>query len=347
MTRSSGVFRGLLFAATLFAAAFSADSASAWGWRSGYAVRWRPFCGPGFSYSYSSYASSVWWGGWCGPRVYGYSCHAPYAYGCHPSSYSLGCHPAWNGWGWNGYGWNGWACLPSAYGPVYGPAGVVPFLGFASASPAVPGNSAVPGNVFAANRPDVNRVPAIGRAGAGKVAAAPFPIPGFARGRDTAIVRSSNTAARMRAGKLVAIGDRHLQSAVSDRASLSKALDAYKRAATIAADQPDTFLRQAIVLVAMERQAAADAAIARAVAIDARLGDDPSAAREAARTLPPDPVFGDRPEGEQTVLASRTTSLISRIFRDGDMGVDAGSNWIAKRWTERFGGDAASRLAAK
>jgi len=218
---------------------------------------------------------------------------------------------------------------------------VAPFLGFASAQPAVPNN------LVAANRPDVNRFAANNRVAAENVVAAKFPIPGFARSRDTAIVRSSNTAARMRAGKLVAIGDRHLQSAVSDRAALSKALDAYKRAATIAADQPDTFLRQAIVLVAMEKQQAADAAIARAVAIDARLGDDPAAAREAARRLPPDPVFGDRPAGGPTVLASRTTGLIGRIFRDGEAAGDAGPNWIANRWTERFGSDAASRLAAK
>lgn len=331
MTRWSGVFRGLFFAATLFTATFSADSASAWGWRSGYAVRWRPFCGPGFSYSYSSYAYSGWWGGWCGPRVYSYSCSTPYVYSCYPSSYNLGCYPVWNGcgwngWGWNGWGWNGWACLPSAYGPVYGPAGVAPFLGFASASPATTPTVRPAGRV----------TPALARASDKPP-----------RASDAAIVRSSNTAARMRAGKLIAIGDRHLASAVSERASLAKALDAYKRAATIAADQPDTFLRQAIVLVAMEKQQAADAAIARAVAIDARLGDDPAAAREAARRLPPDPVFGDRPAGGPTVLASRTASLIGRIFRDGEAAGDAGPNWIANRWTERFGSDAASRLAAK
>jgi hypothetical protein len=133
---------------------------------------------------------------------------------------------------------------------------------------------------------------------------------------------------------------------VSDRAALPKALDAYKRAATIAADQPDTFLRQAIVFVAMQKPEAADAAISRAVAIDARLGDDPAAARDAARRLPPDPVFGERPAGGPTVLASRTAGLIGRIFRDGDAAGDAGTNWIATRWTERFGGNV-TRLAAK
>ena len=306
MTRWSGVFRGLLFAATLFAAMFSADSASAWCWRGGYGFGWRPFCGPRYSYSYS-YGYS----GCFAPGFLNYSCYSPYVYRCYPYSYNLGCYPYWGGWGWGG-----WGCLPSAYGPVYGPAGVAPFLGFASATPTQ------------ADRP------------AGRV------IPTLARASDTAIVRSSNTAARMRAGKLVAIGDRHLASAVSDRAALPKALDAYKRAATVAADQPDTFLRQAIVLVAMEKQEAADAAIARAVAIDGRLGDDPAAAREAARRLPPDPVFGDRPAGGPTVLASRTAGLIGRIFRDGEAAGDAGANWIAKLWSDRFGGDVA-RLAAK
>lgn len=344
MTRWSGVFRGFVFAAAMLAATVWADSASAWCWRGGYGFGWRPFCGPRYSYSYSYGYSGcfapAWtpaWN-WCGPRVFSYSCYTPYAYGCYPYSYNLGCYPSWNGWGWNGWGCVPFAynpvCLPSSFGPVYGPAGVFPYLGLASnetaAEPAAVVASAGPrSDVLASAR---RAVPA-------------FPTPA-GRVSGSTIVRASNTDARMRAGKLVAIGDRHMQAAIADRASLAKALDAYKRAATIAADQPDTFLRQAIVLAAMERDEASEAAIARAVAIDARLGDDPRAARDAAKRLPPDPVFGDRPAGAPTALAARTGGLIERIFRDDAVGEIADGNWIAARWNARFGGPE-PRLAAK
>jgi hypothetical protein len=341
MTRWSGLFRGFVFAAAILAATMSADSASAWCWRGGYRFGWRPFCGPRYSYSYSyGYSgcfapawSPAW--NWCGPRVFSYSCYTPYVYGCYPYSYNLGCSPywGWNGWGCGPFAYNP-VCLPSSFAPVYGPAGVFPYLGLASnetvAQPAAVVTSTPP-------RPLV-------LASAAREAPA-FPTPA-GRVSGTTIVRASSTEARMRAGKLVAIGDQHMQAAIGDRGRLPKALDAYKRAATIAADQPDTFLRQAIALAAMDREEASDAAVARAVAIDARLGDDPRAARDAAKRLPPDPVFGDRPAGGPTVLAARTGGLLARIFRDeaGIAGDDG--NWIAARWNARFGGPEA-RLAAK
>jgi integrase len=42
-------------------------------------------------------------------------------------------------------------------------------------------------------------------------------------------IRSSNAPARARAARLVALGDRHLRSAVDEPAKLSKAIDAYLR----------------------------------------------------------------------------------------------------------------------
>jgi hypothetical protein len=151
--------------------------------------------------------------------------------------------------------------------------------------------------------------------------------------------------ARLRAARLVAVGDRHLRTAVQDPAKLAAALDAYRRAATIAPDQADTFLRQAIVLTALERTTDAEKAVDRAVAIDARLGRDAAAAVAAQQRLPPDPVFGDRPDqpdmGPMT-LVSRSTGLLARIFpkqpaADGPV-VPAGANWIATRWSQQWQG---------
>jgi hypothetical protein len=71
--------------------------------------------------------------------------------------------------------------------------------------------------------------------------------------RDAAVVasatRGSNPASRLRAARQVAIGDRHLRTANGDPAELRRAVDAYRRAAAISGDQPDTFVRQAVALV--------------------------------------------------------------------------------------------------
>ena len=141
----------------------------------------------------------------------------------------------------------------------------------------------------------------------------------------------------------MAVGDRHLRTALRDSTKLAAALDAYRRAATIAPDQADTFLRQAIVLTALERADDAAKAVDRAVAIDARLGDDrlgqDAAAVAAQERLPPDPVFGDRPDTGPTTLISRSTGLLARIFPEQP--ADAGPavpNWIATRWSQQWQG---------
>jgi tetratricopeptide (TPR) repeat protein len=155
-------------------------------------------------------------------------------------------------------------------------------------------------------------------------------------------VRASNGVARLRAARLVAVGDRHLRTALRDSTKLAVALDAYRRAATIAPDQADTFLRQAIVLTALERADDATKAVDRAVAIDARLGRDAAAAVAAQERLPPDPVFGDRPDTGPTTLISRSTGLLARIFREDATGdgpaVPVGANWIATRWSQQWQG---------
>lgn len=315
------------------------QTASAWfgRWHRGFCgVGFRPWCGPVFGPRF--YGG---WGGWYGGTrfVYGDSVYLGGPFGGFfsgaVSSYVIGprwCGPAY-GWGacyglpctYYPYpcGYGGWGCTPivvSPFGgsiaPVYGPAGVLPFMGLSANTPA---RAAAAGPV-APPAPQL----ALGRAAGGDVA------PAIA-------IRSSNGAARLRAARLVAIGDRHLRAAVQVPAKLSAALDAYRRAATIAPDQADTFLRQAIVLTALERPDDAEKAVGRAVAIDARLGDDATAAVAAQDRLPPDPVFGDRPDGSPTTFSSRTASLLTRIFRE-EPAADgpAGANWIATRWSQQW-----------
>jgi hypothetical protein len=306
------------------AAAGHPQPASAWcgGWRGGscgwyrpacfrpFAYRpfcYRPFCPPVYGYGFTSYRTFS----YCSPGFFsGWS--YPYGYGCNWNSYSPVIYtPYYN-------------CFPSSFAPVYGPAGVLPFMGFgATASPAASVQS------IAARQPIVR--PAI-------VAAAP---------RATALaksLRASNADARLRAGRLMAVGDRHLRAAVDDPARLARALDAYRRAATIAPDLPDNHLRQAIVLTALDRRDDAEAAIQRAIAIDGRLGHDADAAAVAAGRLPPVPALAAAPSS--TALAARSESLIGRIFRDEAAADEPAANWIADRWSRQWQAEIA-RVARK
>jgi hypothetical protein len=264
--------------------------------------------------------------GWCGPVWGGYgwpACYPAYA----PYVYPYGC-----GWGWNP------VVVPSPItrwiAPVYGPRPVMPWLGFADAAPSPrPAALAEPQQLMAAARP-----------------AATPPVPRFEAPRQAraVVVRSSNGLARLRAGRLIAVGDRHLRTAVHEPTKLSAALDAYRRAATTAPDLADTYLRQAFVLTALDRGADATRAIERAIAVDPRLGSDPAAAVAARRELPPDPVFGERPDTGPTSLESRGRDLLARIFTEpganAALAVPApGLNWIADRWT-RLHGDGANGL---
>jgi len=148
-------------------------------------------------------------------------------------------------------------------------------------------------------------------------------------------VRPANGIARLRSARLVAVGDRHLREANGDPATIRRAVDAYRRAAMIAGDQPDTFVRQAIALVALGERAEADAAMNRAKAIDGRLADvaPPRGAQ------PADPVFGDRPAGAAQPLEARGSAVLRQIAAQGGAGADPAIAWLAGRWTTRFGGD--------
>ena len=334
------------------------QTASAWfgRWQRGfYGAGFRPWCGPVFGPRV--YGG---WGGWYGGTRFAYSdsvyvggpfgglfSGAVSSYvinpwnGCGVRGYGWnGCGVrgfGWRGCGWGGgYGWNGcypygYGCwgyqpivvspYPGSFGPVYGPAGVLPYMGLSASVPArVSAGGTVP--------PPAPQL-ALGRAAPAAPAAA-------------IAVRASNGVARLRAARLVAVGDRHMRTALHDSAKLASALDAYRRAATIAPDQADTFLRQAIVLTALERADDAAKAVDRAVAIDARLGDDAAAAVAAQERLPPDPVFGDRPDTGPTTLISRSSGLLARIFPEEPAGADpaahAGANWIAMRWSQQWQG---------
>lgn len=308
----------VLFAVVLCAGALQPDPAVAWhcGWEPSAcdpcftpcAVPWvggcsyRSFCdrgwgfgGFGFGFGMSRYRSFGWVspGLWCGSIS---PCFTPAPVcGWYPYVPVL-FTPTFN-------------CFPGGFAPVYGPAGIHPFLGFGARG----GTTAIQ----------------IGRGLA--VNSRQFVA------RDANAVRASNPAARSRAARLVAVGDRHLRAAVNDRAKLQAALSAYRRAEAIAADQPDTFLRQAIVLTALDRGDEAAAAVNGAAAIDGRLAESRPPA-PAAERLPPDPAFGDRPLGAPSLLAERSHALIAGIFGSTDAGVDRG-NWIAARWAQRVQGD--------
>lgn len=349
------------------------QTASAWHgrWHAGWGFGGRPWCGPVFGPRF--YGG---WGGWYGGTRFAYSdsvfLGGPFGgfYSGGVRSFVVGgpgwCGPAWGGWSsWPctyypyGYGW-GWQPIVvspfvGSIAPVFGPAGVRPYMGFgfANATPAATSsplmNQAMP----------ATQLPATGlaRLTAGRAAATPAaPAPQLAvrQPASPAVVRSSNGLSRLRAGRLVAIGDRHLRTAVHEPAKLPAALDAYRRAATIAPDLADTFLRQAIVLTALDRGDEAAKAIERAVAIDARLGADPVAALAARERLPPDPVFGERPDDGPSGLESHGRELVARIFttqpagQPAGMAADAaapGLNWIADRWARLHGGPGAEMRA--
>lgn len=159
----------------------------------------------------------------------------PYAW--YPYGYGYGCSPVvYGGVLFTPYG----TWLPAGPVPAFGPAGVFPFL-----------------NAFGATTAPV----------------APAVRPQLAMLDRLPPIRASNADARRRALKLVAVGDRHLRAAADAPAKLTSALDAYRRAATIAADLPDTFVRQAIVLVALGREEQAGHVLAQMTAIDPRLGE--------------------------------------------------------------------------
>lgn len=237
-------------------------------------------CGPwagGYGFSRSFFAESVFLavpaGG--GATFFSGSVNSfvlPYAW--YPYGYGHGCcPPVYGGLLFTPYG----TWLPAGPAPVFGPAGVFPFLNAFGAASAPAAHEVERPHLAA-----IDRLPP---------------------------VRASNDDARRRAHKLVEVGDRHLRAAAEAPAKLASALDAYRRAARIAADLPDTFVRQAIVLVALGREEQAGHVLARVTAIDPRLGE----------------VAGDR--GRE---------LLAAICGPTDDALPQPPNWIADRWAARW-----------
>lgn len=337
--------RTTFIAAVASVIALPPQSASAWCWRPriysyGYGCGWRPFCGPRivtsygcssytYSYSYSAYGCGWPAYGACGPRFYSGCAYPAVIYGWYPGGISVGW--GFNGFGCSPFGWYGWGPF-AATTPGASPIGV-DFSTLASAR--------------SNHRPMVNRsfasVPM--HAPPEQLARAPQPSrtmrPTVESGRLPPRPAASSTAARMKAGKLVAAGDTHVRAGLDTPDRLKEALRSYDQAARVAADLPDTHLRRAIVLTAMGRTDEARSAVSRAAAIDARLSDSghtrtaETTRQDRAPHLPPDPVFGER-DGGPTTLDSRTASLIARMFR-GEFGGTSqpADNWIAASWEAR------------
>lgn len=346
------------FVVALLAAGFSAEARAGRFWCRG------PYVAPTFAYGNGGYAAGYsttvtrWgWGGWCGPRWGGWCaprwnwCGPGWGWGCSPWGYRTwgwGCTP-WYGattWGcadavylsvpagggatffsgslvpypvYGGWGYPYGTVVPYGFAPQFGPAGVFPFLGLGAATA-----NANAGALVA--RPPSALRPVI--------AAAPQPS-----GRP-ALVRASTGIARLRAARLVAVGDRHLRAAQGDPVRLTAALDAYRRAAAIAQDQPDIQLRQSLVLVALDRQDQADAAISRAVSIDGRLAAVPAPPAAGLQAVAADLVFGDRSAGGPPAFAVRGAAILREIAAqaEGEDGAGRIVATLADRWSQRFDG---------
>lgn len=301
------------------------------GYSAGYSFTQVGWCGPR-------------WGGWCGPRVgWGGGWCGP-RWGCRPWGWRRWCAPPVYGYGCSyGYGWPvsyGTTWLPSC-GSVWmgGPFGGSFFSGAAVSYPTIGYPVAVPG-FFSSN---AAVAPAVVALAAVQPAATAVPRAALTasdlRRNATAVAsvpRASNAVARLRAARLVATGDRHLREKGNDPAGVRRALDAYRRAADIAADQPDTHIRQAIALLAMGDRGQADAALARAAAIDGRLAAGQPQRAEAAG----DPVFGGMAAAGVSPAAVRGQAILRQIAASGGPSDDAPPPAIAQlatRWAERFG----------
>jgi hypothetical protein len=269
---------------------------------------------------------------------------------CPPTSWVCApriCTPeyGWGGWGWPAWGWGGsggwygtsWYSTAGSVslvapfgGGTFFSGGVVPVPWF---SPWYGGGW---GGWYGATAPQ--RV--------GTTALATNSAAGVTRPKSAPV---SNAATRQRAARLVAAGDRHLATAAGDATRLRAALDAYRRAAAIARDEPDTFIRQALVLEALGQAAAADKPLAQAVALDGRLAAAGSASRPGA---PPDPAFGARAAGEPALLALRGQAILQQIAAaapgdDRDGPAAEAIAWLAERWSGRWQGEPATAVVRR
>lgn len=287
------------------------------GYAAGYSFSQVGWCGPRFGGG----CLPAWGGGWCGPRA-GW-CGPGFNWGCRPWGWRRWCAPPVYGCGYGyggSYGWPAWygtTWFPSC-GSVWmgAPFGGSFFSGAIVPYPTIGYPVVVPG--FVSSRPSVPSVATLASA------------------RPRVMRAAVSPSARLRAARLVATGDRQLRESGGDPAKLRRAADAYRRAAVIAADQPDTYIRQAMALVALGERGQADAALAKATAIDGRLADAP--VRRGGTSH--DPVFGDRPAGAPSPLATRGQVILQQIAgQAAPVGGDDAPALaaLAARWAERFG----------
>ena len=227
--------------------------------------------------------------------------------------------------GWCGRGWGYGSCYCYGYGATFFSGGIVPFPVPYGVPYAVPFPVAVPTPWFGGTS---------GTAAAAAVAVA-SPRPAERRGplarqvlpRPWPVVAAATTAiARRRAAVLMAAGDQDLIASGAAPDKLAAAASAYARAAKAAQDDPDIHVRHALALVALGRQAEADAAAARAVAIDGRLAYRP----------------GEQAVDRPSPVVERGLAILRDLGRDrGEQARDTIAV-VADRWA----GQAASGLAA-
>lgn len=227
--------------------------------------------------------------------------------------------------GWCGRGWGYGSCYCYGYGATFFSGGIVPFPVPYGVPYAVPFPVAVPTPWFGGTS---------GTAAAAAVAVA-SPRPAERRGplarqvlpRPRPVVAAATTAiARRRAAVLMAAGDQDLIASGAAPDKLAAAASAYARAAKAAQDDPDIHVRHAFALVALGRQAEADAAAARAVAIDGRLAYRP----------------GEQAVDRPSPVVERGLAILRDLGRDrGEQARDTIAV-VADRWA----GQAASGLAA-
>jgi hypothetical protein len=276
----------------------------------------RPGCGLGGWYGGSRFFGSqtLVIGGFGGRLFSGAAvpCATPWWWGGYPANWLPGCAVTPFGVVCSPYA----TLLPAGFGPQFGPAGVMPFLG-ASAGPRVvnPINMNINGGVALASRP---RPPAPAAV-----------VPGL----PSATVRRVAESGRRRAAALVSAGDRQVRAAAGDAAPLRAALASYRRAAVAERDCPDTFIRQAIVHAALGDHAAGDEALAKAVALDARLGAAAPVDGDAR-----DPIFAAGNGPRRSVLAARGDALIALMAAPEGGGHDSADlAWVARQWSARWG----------
>ncbi len=292
-------------------------------------------CGP--AWCAPAWCAPVWGGGWGGPGWIGGG------WGGGRFGGVGAWYGGWNpgpAWGWNrgpAWGWNrgparGWA-IPFASAAPNSRLPLRPrFERAAFGAPAF-GLAAIQGPRTTSGSLTI-RQPAPAGSAAPPVGRGHLGAPAIDAAVEVAI-RTSNAPARARAARLVALGDQHLRSAVDEPAKLAKAIDAYRRAASIAPDQPDTFLRQAIAFTAAGKGTAAATALGRAVAIDPRLVEGGE-----AKGVGIGGAFAGRvPADAALPLVARSSKLLTRIFADSTATPEApAENWIANRWLGRDAG---------